>query len=227
MGHGPNSLMIEESIANSEPQRGYRADYVIPSPISAFRLPGGAVLPATGAGIVGYGVMETGADGIVWDDTAAATDIISLAFNTPGEFFESGLDGGTGGPPVELIVRGLIRKHDTTGSATDNADLTLDADFDWFDAADTALQSIAAVVAGTAASLVMAAGFSGFYWQEWNITQGMTAAQRNSFAGSSYCLLSLKPNETVGTALAIDLAAVDIRLRRHAALRTRSDRGSI
>lgn len=225
MSVGPNSLYIEESIGNSEPQRGYRADLVLPSPISAFRLPGGAVLPATGVGVVGYGVMETGADGIVWNATADNTDIIRLCAALPAEFYESALDEATGAPPVELIAETLCRVHDTTGSAAANADLALEATLAWFDDADTALNTLAAAVSNVLNAEHI--GVTGFAWYTFNLSAGMTAAQRNSLAGSSFIQLDLNPNEAIGTALALDLAAFRWRIRRHAALRARTDRGAI
>jgi hypothetical protein len=171
-------------------------------------------LIAAGANIVGVKALETGtADilGICWDAAATTTDGIKFVGGLPADFNED---------RDELWLSVWVRKHDTTGSATENADLALTATLKHFcsgSAEATAETAVSETLAAKSALTTYAAFVRyDFCWSG----QGLKA--NGAFE------IELAPQEAVGTALEIHmLPNSQLRYNRHACIRDLTQRQAV
>jgi hypothetical protein len=215
-----NKLNIGKSIQESEPHWGYTEDFSVP--LSEWTLNTGVAVGARADGGVGREAVATSLNGIVWDDTADATDIIRFDWTLPGQFKSEGV-GRDDVPVLKLLVK--ARTRDTTGSATANADLALNAQVFFHAVGGTAVSTLSAAIS----KVVGATDFTdateeGFAWYEYDIYTAMTAAQKSAIGPLTTMQIQLLPNEAIGTALYIDVVGTVIRYKRHASLESKSAR---
>jgi len=212
---GANPLNIENVIDQSAQDIGYVEDVSVP--LGAWTLGAGTTIAAAGAGIVGRAAAATSLGCIQWDDTADASDIVRLDWTLPGQFKSAQRAGIRQSPMLKLLVK--ARVLDGTGSATANANLALDAQLFFHNAAETALQTLSAVVTNVVgAADYAAAAEEGFAWYEYDLYAGMSAAQKLLALPMTTMQILLNPNETVGTNLYIEVIGTVIRYRRHASV---------
>lgn len=206
-GLGQNNLTIEDDLANGIRNAGYPEDLIIP--IHSWKTGAGLTLPARADGAVGIESVDFGTsqgmDTLTWDDTADATDLAIFQFTLPGQY----------NPKVDemkLYVR--VRKFDTTGSATDNTDLALNAVLRHMDPA------AATAVDETAISKVLPAKIATVTDDSWaTLLYEWTGEGLKPF---SDCKIILAPNEAVGTALYIQVRSTLLKFNRHPSYHDRS-----
>jgi len=208
LGHHP--LAIEGDIENSEPVAGYRADL---GPVFAanWTLATGLAFAASGAGIVGVGAIELGTNdmrGLIWDAAADATDQAMLCFTLPGEFSAS---------EDQLVISLWMRKFDTTGSATENADLAMAGILTHLGTGDTA-GDVETTVSNTLAVMTAATTRAAFAKYDFTFSA-------KGLAPDEFVQFIVGPNEAVGTALQVHLLGTRVRVKRHACI-ARADRGN-
>lgn len=214
-----------EMQVNYVPQGGYARVLNTPSLNLWINSSAGTLqqMPATGANVVGYGAISSTLVGLVWNATADANDQAILPLTIPADFFA---DTGRPGGKARLLVRVKARKRDTTGSATDNADLALTLNAHWHNSAfsadgltesdgDTSVSTLAAVISNTlnASSGATDGAEEKFRWYDFDVTAAMTDAQRQALRPGASMKLTLAPQEAVGTALAIDVLGVQVLYR--------------
>lgn len=214
---GASPLNIESVLRSAvKTERGVWKD--IPLPLAAWTLNTGVVLAAVGAGIVGNATAVAAAPSnlacIQWDDTADASDIIRTSIVLPPDFRAQ---ISAKAPNLILYVR--ARVLDGTGSATANTDLALQAQCFWHKTGDTALSTLAAVVANTiGATDYVAADEEGFVLYKFDLTAAMSAAQLALLGPLDTFQIQLFPQEAVGTNLYIEMIGSFLVYEGHASI---------
>ena len=172
--------------------------------------------------------------GLVWNATADNTDVLVKDWAVPQDFKP---DSGQTGHRSRLVARIRVRKLDTTGSASDNADLALSMQASWHNPAfsqstgiegdgDTAINVLATAATakrldstGAVSSVIPAdvaadseAGFRTMYV---DIGAAMTDAQLMALKPGAAMTLKLYPNEAIGADLALELVDWEMVYTRH------------
>lgn len=196
----------------------------LPIDLSSWCLTTGAPMPATGAGVVGYGAIASTLNGLIWDDTAAETDIIRWRGLVPADYHRS---PEAFGEKNTIVLAVYARKLDTTGSATDNADLALVATPYWHSpsytaagvagSGDTAIKTVNTAISNTLTVDAAAATEEAFRWYEFDLlknanftTAAIGSAARLALKPRSPLQILLNPQEAVGTDLAIEVLATEL-----------------
>lgn len=223
-----------DSVRNAmEPGRGFMHEFAIPRP--AWTLAAGGPLVASTTNIVGFKASMTSMIGMVWDAGADTGDIVSYNGSLPGDFVQIGGDGrypsATDGPQFQLLV--YARKLDTTGSAADNADLRLTGDLYWLHSdpdeavgargGDQALNHLTTKATALLDTLAADSVEQAYHWYVLDIGARLEAETKVLKPYSAF-RLDLAPDDTVGTALNIEVIGTILRYRRHSALGVRSRR---
>lgn len=187
---------IENILNDSLPDQGYEDQLSIP--MSAWTNYGGA-----GNGTVEYATVETGTfdiEGAVWDATADGNDVIRYVWSVPDVYVEAA---------DRLKIAFRARKLDTTGSASENADLSLNL-------ITTVATAASAPALLPPTTITLAAKttddtLDDFPWYEFDLSgKGLKRGDLIQF--------QLGPNQAVGTALALEVIACKLTYRRHAAV---------
>jgi len=220
---------LDKAMVGNENEFGHPEEMILP--IGGATLDSGAPVPATASGAVGYGAVETSLKGLIWKATAATTDIVVWDFGTTSLFRPTGYGQPATLNGLQVLV--LARRKDTTGSATEDTTLGLTADLRYYfpglaakgawpaRSADSALVTLT-----TKASAIPAAKsttIAGFQWYTLDIGARLVAESKfiqDQCAGT----IALSVTGTVGTALAIEVAAVRVRYVAFAAARNKAER---
>lgn len=206
-GLGHNNLTIEDDLANGVRNAGFCEDIIIP--IHSWKTGAGLTMPARADGGVGIEAADLGTsqpfDTLTWDDTADASDLAVFQFTLPGQFNRN-VD------KIKLYTR--VRKFDTTGSATDNPDLALNA------VLRHSAPGSSAAIDETAISKVLPVKTTSAADSAWS-------TQLYEWSGEglkpfSRCKIILAPNEAVGTALYVQLLDSLLKFNRHPSYSDRS-----
>lgn len=199
-GRGHNNLTVEDDLANAIRNAGYCEDIMIP--VHAWKTGAGLTMPARADGAVGIESVDLGTsqgvDTLTWDDTADNSDLAIYQFTLPGQF----------NPKVDKIkLYTRVRKFDTTGSASENADLTLNGTLRHFD------PSAATAVDETAIAKLLPAKIATVTDASWTLLLYEWSGE--GLKPFSTCKIILNPNEAVGTALYIQMLASLLKLNRN------------
>ena len=203
--------------------------------LGAWTLLAGTVVAASGSNVVGMGAIMTNHRGLLWDAGADTGDVVTLNWCTPGHFRGIGGNDGypsdTEGPQLELLV--FARKLDTTGSAADNSDLALTANLKWLYSSpdeaigarggDTALNSLTTKASATLDAMAISTVEEAFHWYTLDIGARLEAESK-VLKPYSAVEIDLSVDQTVGTALAVEVIGTMLRYRRHAAVTPRKRR---
>ncbi len=193
-------------------------------PLTEFILDTPAAMAGTGAGVVGWGSISTTMRGLVWDDTADGSDIIRWMGTLPTDYRRS---DETTDSKQTIILRAYMRKLDGTGSATDNTDLAVIATPYWHSPSystagvaadgDTSIKTVNTAITKTLGTKAAATAEEAFRWYEFDLlatanftSATVAAAARQALKPQSSFQFTLKPNETVGTDLYIELLACEL-----------------
>lgn len=213
-------LNLGHALQKSEPDFGVTRDY--PVPLSQWTLGAGTIIPARADGAVGREAVATNLNGIVWDDTADASDTIRLDYTLPGQFKSLAVNRNDS-PVLKLLVK--ARTRDTTGSATANTNLALSLQANFHGVAETSISTLGTAVSNVVGATDFAdAAEEGFAYYEFDIYAAMSAAQKLSLTPLETIQLVLGPNEAVGTALYIDVVSTVLRIKEHPSLESKSAR---
>lgn len=207
-GHNPRALAETFIAAASLRGRGIRT--FLPIPLGAWTLGAGTPPVAATTNIVGVGAIDTDFNGLIWDAGADGSDTVRVVLAMPQDLVPAENESDR-----DMLLRVLARKHDTTGSASDNADLAFKLAVDWL-TPGAAKESLSTDVAGTLGA--KHAGEEGFAWYDLDIGAALHTEGKSIYAGD-VLQLTLGPNEAVGTALNIDVLATELMLRRDFAAR--------
>lgn len=220
---------IEALINESEPTDGVLIE--VPIPLAAFTLGTGLHFAAAGSGIVGVGASMTSKLAIIWDDTADADDVAVLSWTTPANFREVSVRRKNPGSTTwsDLSLWLLTRKLDTSGAASNNADLTITAGMYWLYSdplststtpGDTALNNLTTRASALLEADAAAATEEAFKWYELDLSARLQAETKTLKANSALDIV-IGPNEAVGTDLAIEVIGAKLRYREHCAFESR------
>lgn len=194
-------------------------------------------LAISASGTVGFKYIAGGSGltddmlGLVWDAAADSTDVLVRDWAVPHDYKR---DTGRTGERSKIIVRAKVRKLDTTGSASDNADLELNCQASWHNSSfnsngvesdgDAAINVLASALemrlydgSSTAVLPTDAAADSeaAFRWLSFDVTAGMTSAQLAALLPGTPMTFKLFPNEAIGTDLNLELMDVEVVYTRH------------
>lgn len=231
--HGAADARNFDLVLNeSEPTVGLLIDLPL-NPLTDFTLESGLHFAASGAGIVGAGAIMTSFIGLIWNATATTTDFMYLTGSTPGNFRQPSSANKVPGTSnwSEFQLQLMARKLDTSGSATDNADLAMTATMNWLysdpnDASspgDTALNSLTTPASFILDAQSVAAAEEGFKWYTLDLGARLQAESKSLKPNSAFQIL-ISVNEAVGTAQAIEIIGARLRYRVHPAFVNRTDR---
>lgn len=238
---GPASPNTFDSTRNNaEAARGFMHEEKIHRP--DWTLAAGGPLVAATTNIVGFKATMTSGMAMVWDAGADASDIVSLDTGVPGDFVQIGGSGDDGfppgrypsdtdGPQLQLLV--LARKLDTTGSASDNADLALTGDLVWHHSdpnegtgdrgGDPAINTLTTKASALLDAMAAATVEEAYHWYVLDLGARLEA-ETKVLKPYSYIRINLSVDDTVGTALNVEVTWTILRYRRHSALANRSRR---
>ena len=162
-----------------------------------------------------------------WEATADNTDKLEFAWAVPSDYRQDAIRTGE---RSRIRFRVKARKRNT-GGASDNADLALTAQAFWHNSAfdsngvetagDTALGTLATArsntlnLVGVGEPAALTGNVEVFRWYDFDLTAGMTDAQLGALKPGASMTIQLYPNEAVGTALAIDVAAIEVWYTGH------------
>lgn len=215
-----NELNLGQVAQQSEPDFGVTRDY--PISLSQWTVGAGTAAAARADGAVGREAVATSLNGIIWDDTADASDTVRLDWVLPGQF-KSLASNKNDTPVLKLRVKARVR--DTTGSATANTDLALTAQVFFHGVGETSLSTLSAAVSKVVGAVDYAdAAEEGFAIYEFDLYGAMTAAQKLSLAPEDTFQIILAPNEAVGTALYLEVISTLLRIKEHPSLESKSSR---
>ncbi len=227
-----NPRNVDEMLNQSEPTEGVLTDFPL-NPLTDFTLETGLHFAASGAGIVGAGAIMTSFIGLIWNATATTTDFMYLTRSTPGNFREPSSANRIPGTShwSEFQLQVLARKLDTTGSATENATLAMNATMNWLysdpndntDPGDTALNSLTTPAAALLDAKYGAAAEEGFKWYTFDLGARLQAESKRLRPNSAFQII-MSVSAAVGAALAIEMIGARLRYRVHAAMVNRDDR---
>ncbi len=230
---GNAGLNLEEAFNNNVGARGIPA--VEKFTIKDWELLAGGPLVASTTNIVGFKATMTNEMAMVWDAGADTGDVVSLDWSTDGFFRGIGGDelypSDNEGPYLKLKV--LARKLDTTGSAGDNTDLRLTGDMFWYHSdpaeavghrgGDTALKSLTTKATALLDTLAGATTEEAFHWYTLDLGARLEAETKVLKPDSSV-RINLSVDDTVGTALNVEVLRTQLWYRRHLAVEPRSRR---
>jgi len=215
---GFSASTIERVMHDSRPDVGWEEDLVVSN--SMWRMGDGTTVIARADGGVGVGAIATSFNGIIWDDTADASDTVRLDLALPGQFKQAA-DDTLFAPVLKFLAKCRVR--DLTGSATANTDLALTAQMYFHNEAETSIQSLAAVVSNIIGATDYAdATEEGFAWYTFDLYAACSAAQKLLLKPLTTVQIVLAPDQTVGTNLYLEMLSSVIRYRRHCGIATSS-----
>lgn len=208
---GGSPLMLESLIANSEPIAGYRFD-ICPA-LTDFRTTAG--LDLTGATTPAIATVHTSVEAIQWAATAATTVVATYQFIMPAEYADNAND----------FVVGIIgRKVDTDD--TEAAGLKFRTQLQWWTPGDAALSTLSTPADSASIAAAAAAAVATFATYTCDVGARLTAESKTINGGDVVKVIVGLSAANGTTNLLTQAAGIRFRLRRHAALRTRNDRGT-
>jgi len=209
-GIGDNALTHEATVENSEPDRGYREDLIIPLPSGWTTAAGGQIVSGTTPGIV---TADTHYTAISWDAGEGAAAHVERQFLMPRQWAEDQDD---------LVLLAWAKKIDA--AADENPDLALQAQIRWIGPNDDEEQILTTPALATLAAASASGAVKDYDRYTLDLGARLKAENKQIEAGS-LCLLMLGPDDTVGsTDMTLNLLATLLGIRRHAGYRRRADR---
>ncbi|HZW08007.1 MAG TPA: hypothetical protein VFF65_12865 [Phycisphaerales bacterium] len=233
MGHGPNALLVEDSLANSKPQLGYAEDFAIP--LTACRLLNGANLGST-AGAPPYFAQPDNVSFpllhvIQWRQDADATNRVVFNFKVPGQYNPAS---------DKLLVIASLRKADAD-NVDENPDLSFQVDMNWHRpgwcdpaAAAGAVPTFKRLSGGTFAlaapvtrrfAYIVIPTVKDWLDYQFNLNKGLGRSATQTIQPHDELAISIGPNETVGdTNMTVDMKGLVVRWFRGASLHNEDSR---
>lgn len=192
---------LEALMHRSEARGGYAKQW--PIPLGMWNV-------VTDEGDLAFGALETGTNdifGFAWNATGTTDDYIVLAGQIPLDF-DPDVD------QIKFLYR--VRKLDTTGSASDNADLALVHSLVTLGSGDTAPGTV------TIANHVVATDttdddLTAFAEVEIDLSG-------NDLQPGDYFSLRIAPNEAIGTNLSLQLLGTEFRYMGNISFNDRAER---
>lgn len=213
---GASQLNIERVLDESIKGNGLRGD--IPLLNGAART---GILNLTGATTPAVVAIDTTDDVIRWlfGDTAAT--VAAWSFWMPDDYARAAKSRQ--GVTDDIVVKAVARKVDS--STDENADLALQCQVSWYTpGTDTTVKTLTTPAKATLAASTTGSGVTGFAKYTLDIGERLRAESKTILPGDKVRLI-LGPDDTVGTTnMTMDVSAVKVTYRKHAALATVADR---
>lgn len=210
---GGSPLFLEALFNNSEPHKGWRADYLVSPALADWKTTAGLTL--TGATTPSITSVHTSIEAIQWAATAATTVVATYQFVMPEEWAENENDW-------QVIITG--RKVDTND--TEAAGLKFRTQLFWFTPGDAALSTLSTPADSASIAAAAAAAVSTFANYTCDVGARLTAESKTINGGDTVKVVVGLSAVNGTTDLVTQAAGIGFRMRRHAALRTRADRGN-
>ncbi len=208
VGHNP--LVLEQTIAASEPSKGNRSQVcsLIPKDLFNWKTSAGLVLTGGTAPAIAALTTQVNNYGLKWVFNSAA--VITCRFEVPDEWADSEQD---------LILFAKARKIDA--AADENATLALQVVCRWIKPDGITVDSVTATSAVLAAS---SAGAGALAPYTLDIGKALATAGKKIPRGATV-QLEFSPTANVGTAdMILEVSGIQDQTRFHAALKTKANR---